>query len=430
VERLRAAVEARTRAEIEEALAISDLAADHEWPVDAPVDVIGTRAVRLGGDGTPLHDEFVALEVAAAMGISVSSATWLIRDLVNLKFRFPLVWSQARWGAIPMFRARQLVAEVGVLDLSPAEAEELDAKLAPKLAGLPWRRVLQLARGLAATIAPAKAAALSRRARAERFVRKLPSEDPAVAYLSARVDTSDAIFFDAMVDRIADILGERGDADDKDARRARAVGVLATPARAQLLLAEAQGTFGEISADDPRLLPETQVYVHVAEETLLGGGGTGRVEGVGPLAATMLGFLVGHSRIRVAPVVRPYADVAVDSYEIPDRIRQQVLLRDTFEVFPSSSRPARNKDLDHTQPFRSGGRRQTRAGNLGPLSRKVHRAKTHGGWKLEQPRPGVFWWTAPSGCRYRIGPNGTTRLGDPVLDRLLWRIDHGEDPPE
>ena len=127
----------------------------------------------------------------------------------------------------------------------------------------------------------------------------------------------------------------------------------------------------------------------------------------------MLGYLVGHSRIRVTPVVRPYADVAVDSYEIPDRIRRQVLLRDTYEVFPYSSRPARNKDLDHTRPFRSGGRGQTRAGNLGPLSRKVHRAKTHGGWKLEQPRPGIFWWTAPSGYRYQVGPNGTDRLKDP-----------------
>lgn len=359
------------------------------------------------------------------MGISVSAATWLIRDIVNLKARYPLVWFHATKGRIPVFRARQLMVELAPYDLSLAEAQELDAQLAPKLPGLPWRRVLQLARGLVANIAPDKVTAMSQRARTERFVRKLPTDDPAVAYLSARVETADAIFFDAMVDRIADILGERGDAEDKDARRARAVGVLATPARAQLLLAEAAGVHGDIAADDPRLLPETQVYVHVAEETLLAGAGTVRVEGVGPLAATMLGYLVGHSRIRLTPVIRPYADIAVDSYEIPDRIRRQVLMRDSYEVFPYSSRPARGKDFDHTIPFRPGGRRQTRASNLGPLSRRVHRAKTHGGWKLSQPRPGIFWWTTPSGYRYRIGPNGTTRGDD-----LRWKLDHGEDPPE
>lgn len=433
--RLHAAVEARTRAEIDEALAIAQLAAEHEWPVDAPVDVIGTRAVRLGADGTPMHDEFVALEVAVAMGISVSAATWLVRDIVNLKARQPQVWAHATNGTIPVFRARQLAMELAPFELTLDEARELDAQLAPKVPGLPWRRVLQLARGLVADIAPDRVAALSQRARIERFVRKLPTEDPTVAYLSARVDTADAIFFDAMVDRIADILGERGDTEGKDARRARAVGVLATPARAQLLLAEAAGKFGDISADDPRLLPEVQVYVHVAEETLETGDGASRIEEIGPLAVSRLAVLVGHSRIRLTPVVRPYEKVAVDGYDIPERIRRQVLLRDSFEVFPYSSRPARAKDLDHTVPYRQGVPEQTRADNLGPLSRRVHRAKTHGGWQLSQPRSGVFWWTTPSGYRYRVGPNGTDRFGDGsdpglrAMGRLQWVLD-SEGPPD
>ena len=46
----------------------------------------------------------------------------------------------------------------------------------------------------------------------------------------------------------------------------------------------------------------------------------------------------------------------MDSYEIPNRIRQQVILRDGFEVFPFSSRPARGQDLDHTSPYRRGAR--------------------------------------------------------------------------
>jgi hypothetical protein len=334
---------------------------------------------------------FLPLEVAALKGISVSAATWLIRDIVNLGARHPLLWTMVRRGQVPVWRACQLTAEVAQLDLSAEEAGELDVRLAPKIAGLPWRRVLQLVRGLVAEIAAGKVQACSERARAERFVRKLPTDDPTVAYLSAQVDTADAIFFDAAVDRIADILGDRGDTDNKDVRRAKAVGVLATPERARLMLAEAAGTT--------------------------------RVEGVGPLAATMLKLLVGNCQIKVAPVIRPYAEIAVDSYEIPDWMRNQILLRDQIEVFPYSCRSARRQDLDHTVPYRAGVTGQTRASNLGPLSRKAHRGKTHGGWRLEQPRPGIFWWTSPAGHQYRVGPGGT-RPYNPIT----WRIDHDPGP--
>ena len=150
----------------------------------------------------------------------------------------------------------------------------------------------------------------------------------------------------------------------------------------------------------------------------------------------MLKYLLGHTRVRLTPVIRPYADIAVDAYEIPDPIRRQVLQRDLVEVFPFSSRPARTTraaDLDHTVPYRPGRKRQTRASNLGPLSRKPHRAKTHAGWKLEQPTPGIFWWTTPTGQQYRIGPNGTTRIGrnprHKTFEQALWISDHELGPP-
>jgi hypothetical protein len=419
VQELRRAIDARTRAEIDEAVAIAAVAAEHEWTGESTVEVIGTRPVRIGADGTALFDEFLPLEIAALKGISVGAATWLVRDIVNLTTRHPLLWAQARRGLIPVFRACQLVQEVARFDLTLEQAQAFDRELAPKVPGLPWRRVLQLARGMVADLAAGKVEALAEAARAARFVRKLPTDDPTVAYLSCRVDTADAIFFDAMVDRIADILGERGDADAKEVRRAKAIGVLATPARAQLMLSGAAGREGDVRSTDPRLRPEITMYVHVGEETLLAGRGACRVEGVGPLAATMLKFLVGDNRIRLTPVVRPYADLPVDSYEIPDRMRRQVLLRDAVEVFPYSSRTARGKQLDHTVPWRPGAKAQTRASNLGPLSTKAHRGKTHGGWRLEQPRPGIFWWTSPAGDRYRVGPNGTVRF-----DQILWDVDH------
>ena len=50
-------------------------------------------------------------------------------------------------------------------------------------------------------------------------------------------------------------------------------------------------------------------------------------------------------------VIHNGTEPGVDSYEIPDRIRESVLLRDVCEVFPHSSRAARRLDLDHTIPY-------------------------------------------------------------------------------
>ena len=109
-----------------------------------------------------------------------------------------------------------------------------------------------------------------------------------------------------------------------------------------------------------------------------------------------------------------------------------MLLRDTYEVFPYSSRTARDGDLDHTDPFRPGRKRQTRASNLGSLWRRPHRAKTHADWHLEQLRPGIFWWTTPAGDRYRVGPNGTSRhFRNPryrLFDEALRKSDHDPGP--
>ncbi len=102
-----------------------------------------------------------------------------------------------------------------------------------------YERHIEEPRGLAIGSTPDQVEQFPTEARDDRFVRKLPTDDPAVAHLSARVDTADAIFFDAMVDRIADILGQQGDGDSKEIRRARSIGILATPARARLMLEEA-----------------------------------------------------------------------------------------------------------------------------------------------------------------------------------------------
>ena len=156
------------------------------------------------------------------------------------------------------------------------------------------------------------------------------------------------------------------------------------------------------------LTPRAQVYVHVHVDNLNNPNAVARVEGAEPILVSQIANLTRASKVRVTPVVHVGAgSIAVDAYEIPDQIREEVLARDIYEVFPWSSREARGLDIDHTDPYRSGLPGQTRIGNLGPLSRKAHRIKTHGGWRLKQPQPGVFIWRTPAGQQVRVDHAGS-----------------------
>ena len=145
-------------------------------------------------------------------------------------------------------------------------------------------------------------------------------------------------------------------------------------------------------------------------------GGVARIEGIGALDRTTLRRFLGHTRVTVRPVVDLNTIAPVDQYEIPAGMRQHVLARNPVEVFPYSTRPAGSCDLDHTEPYdwtAPAGAGQTRPDNLGPLSRRTHRAKTARLWHLEQWQPGWYTWTSPHGFQYEVSPHGTTALGRP-----------------
>ncbi|QDP95971.1 hypothetical protein FOE78_08710 [Microlunatus elymi] len=94
----------------------------------------------------------------------------------------------------------------------------------------------------------------------------------------ARADACDVIWFDAMVDRFADLLGRRGDDRTKDERRAAAIGILANPAYALRLLAEDEAPSLFDPALDDEELPEGD-HDPVVEGLPVESGADGRVDG-------------------------------------------------------------------------------------------------------------------------------------------------------
>ncbi len=83
-------------------------------------------------------------------------------------------------------------------------------------------------------------------------------------------------------------------------------------------------------------------------------------------------------------------------------LRHLITIRDRTCFHPSCRRPATKCDYEHTIPFDGGGR--TCECNGGPCCRRHHRAKQAPRWHLDQPEPGIFRWSLPSGRQYTAVP--------------------------
>lgn len=114
---------------------------------------------------------------------------------------------------------------------------------------------------------------------------------------------------------------------------------------------------------------------------------------------------------RLKPGLEPIAKGDCDHRHREDRYRPSRALGDLVRArnatcpAPGCGASSFHSDLDHTQAWPDG---DTDECNLGPPCRHHHRLKQAPGWKLEQPGPGIFRWTTPSGRTYETRP---TRYG-------------------
>jgi hypothetical protein len=152
------------------------------------------------------------------------------------------------------------------------------------------------------------------------------------------------------------------------------------------------------------------LMVHLTDAALRGdvGHGVGRCENTRtPVTVdTIRDWLRRpHAHVTVKPVIDLADHVHVDGYEVPDRLKERVALRDHTCVFPWCSRPARRCDCDHIQPWGEGG--ETCTCQLAPLCRTHHRLKTHGSWTYTTLESGTYLWTSPHGYQYLRDHTGT-----------------------
>jgi hypothetical protein len=253
------------------------------------------------------------------------------------------------------------------------------------------------------------------------------------------LDTADAVAFDHTVSTMAATMRSLGHHGELGVRRAHAVGVLADPQAALDLLAAS-----DVADPDRAIGPEADPAVCAAEDVAheqanpfrrpdaAGAANGGEVvlvfhvtdrdllddrHGValspklGPvLTGRLRSWLLTAGTVTIAPVVDldPDAHPPVDRHDPPARMAAAVRFRDPTCVYPRCGRPAEACDLDHIEPYvpldERGPPGQTHLGNLAPLCRKHHRAKTFGAFTYRRLSDGSYEWTLPSGVRVTTDP--------------------------
>jgi hypothetical protein len=199
---------------------------------------------------------------------------------------------------------------------------------------------------------------------------------------------------------------------------------------------ESPGRFDKLSERHTRLgehalraaRPQVTIHFHLSQEAVAAGTGVVRMEGVAPIPLDQLRRFLTRTGCEVT--IRPIVDLndqpaPVDSYEIPNRLKEYMRHRTPASVFPYSPNTSRRRDLDHTIPYlppsRGGQPGQTSVGNLGPLTRTEHRHKTFGRWRLRQPEPGTHLWRSPHGHIFLVTDLGTHDLGKTGFAKAIWR---------
>lgn len=349
---------------------------------------------------------------------------------LNLRYRHPLLWAATMRLELEPWQATRVASDCAAAGLSKSAAQWVDAQLSAAAAMLPWPRALKFLAGLIVKANTSLALERAERARSDHLVQFGEIKDGSTT-MFARLGARDGLFLDGMIRRLCEVLADQGETSTGQRLRAKALGVLATPGYATWLLSQdsirgssqaeqleldldSRPPVVELTGVDPEtLLPKATLYVHVSDEALTLGDGVVRCEEAGPLPLGELRHLLDGTRLRVVRVQDNTRLPAVDAYEIPERLREAINTRHLVEVFPWSNRAARGCEIDHTEPFdqlSAAGKRQTRIENLGPLGKRSHRVKTHGGWQVTQVLPGVFHWQSPQGLQSLVTPSGTLSL--------------------
>lgn len=397
-----------------------------------------------GGDDTPSVREYALPELAMAREEHALRTRSMVADVLDLQHRLPKTWAVVVALECEPWVARRVASMTR--KLLAGQAGVVDSAVARAIGGHAPSTIFEIASAKIIEADPEAHAMERERQRHERYVKLSRADEFGFRHVIAKVAAGDAVWVDAIVDRVAEILAaEHGHDHNHDELRALAFGWLARPADLlQLLLSHSgsdeqpvsvppswapfhlDSTLGRLAAMSTRQLASMRgkgtVFVHVTDRDLLRQSGIARVEGQGPMLVQALAELLGHADVTVKAVIDHRLRHRADAYEHTEPVKDHVWTQTGGDVFPFSPRSATRAcvDFDHASPYEPHGPPgQTGPHNSGPLRRSHHRWKTHGGYRARQAGPGRHLWQTPHGLCYLVDGDGTRRLSDPDAEMIL-----------
>ncbi len=402
--------------------------------------------LELAGPGAPEISEFAVVELAAALGRSTDSGRMLLSDAVEARYRLPKIWQRLLDGQVQVWRIRRVTDLTR--SLTQQAAAFVDAHLAHVLHTASFTTVKRLVAEAAARFDPEGCEMEEVDTAASLHVTLDLSTAWSIGtangvHLSGLLDRADAEELEHAIRAIADQLLAAGSTDSLDVRRAKALGYLSRgdltldlttdlPAPEQEASSAEEARRRRLETTKPTRTRQVVLHLHLSQAALKS---TPEVDPDTGMLGLHLARVENHhqtltadavrdwlavpgTHITVKPVIDLHDQIAVDSYEIPDRIRARVRLKRPTCVFPHCTRTSARTDLDHIDeyvpPDQGGPPGQTSTATLAPLCRRHHRAKTHpspdGQWDYQQLTPTTWLWTSPHGIRYLVHPDGTTTL--------------------
>ena len=343
------------------ALVATQVEAGGLWRGTGARDAVGYVAARTAQPRARVRD---ALGVAAAMG------------------EMPQVAAGMRGGSLTVGQAADIAAAVAEHPDREAELVGLAGQVSPRRLKARCVEILAEGRG---------AEEQHRRARAERTCSSGVGRD-GVWRQTAALPVIDGAFVDEVLDRfqtqIFDEARRSGAQDPYEAYRADA------------LVAMARAAAGEASSTGASSLRHT-IVVTVPHAALFGGeaaeGETCSVPGVGPVPVSVVQDLIVHGDPVVKAVVTRGREVTACTTltrTVKEDLRLAVLVANDMTCAVPSCDNRRFLELDHRQPFASGG--PTSYDNLRPLCSHHHDQRTRHGFEL-RGGPGSYEWLDPDG---------------------------------
>lgn len=403
----------------------------------------------LNGDGVPEVSAAAIADLGATLGLTPVAGRMLVGEAMELAYRLPALWEQARRGEVPAWQARRVAK--ATITLAREAARFVDRHLHGLTGSI---GVAALDRLVDEAILRHDQVRMRERVAATSERRCLEVQLDRCDLLGqvpvhGLLDLPDALALEAALAHGAAQLAADGVTDNRAARRARTVGDLA---RTHLRLhAQPAPTGRAVYDDETRTLtpvaPEpgalrpgiadsgslrvaarrdVMLHVHVTDRELIAalrgrGRGApllGRAEhartGDLPITVATVRAWCGaaSTRISVLPVLDVAETIHHDGYEIPERLREQVINRDHTCVYPGCTSPARGADIDHVVPYdhvdpaRGGA---TASGNLAALCRWHHLLKTTGRIRYRMTVPGTVEWQLEDGETVVRDHRGTRR---------------------